>query len=118
MKHILHNIFQSTNILSTTDRIKVNTREEKDYVQGILNFTSVIKEDDAQYTCYAKNRAIDSAAEGSGELVVQSKYRYVCQTFFHNFKLFKLLKNLNLNNKKALRSFDLSCSKLSKEVKF
>lgn len=52
----------------------MNTREEKDYVQGILNFTSVIKEDDAQYTCYAKNRAVDNAAEGSGELVVQSEY--------------------------------------------
>ncbi|XP_053409221.1 fasciclin-2-like isoform X2 [Mercenaria mercenaria] len=61
----------SANALRTTDRIIVSKRKEGEDIQGILNFTSVVKEDEGFYTCTAQN--IASSKESVEEAKTEDK---------------------------------------------
>lgn len=61
----------SSNALITGDRIKISSNLEGGQVQGILNITSVIKEDEATYTCTAKNEASNENLVAQAERTAQ-----------------------------------------------
>ncbi|KAL4229335.1 Neural cell adhesion molecule 1 [Mactra antiquata] len=71
----------STNVLTTTDRFNVTTKTTGNEVQGILEFMSVQKDDEAFYSCTAKNVATDEnkadEAVTKNKLIVQTPPKIV-----------------------------------------